>query len=988
MPPADILGVQTQPNMTSQKHHPHAAKAASAPFRLSSRSRASLVAALALAASATTLWADGRISGRVTDASTQSGLPGAEISVAGSSAKAITASDGSFALNLPAGDYELSSYYLGYPSQTVSVTVADGTTVPARFALGSADDVVTLDAFVVEGTREGQARALNQQRTSQNLVNIISSDLSGQFPDKTIADAVKRLPGITVETDTDTGGSEGRYISIRGMNADFNAVSINGVRAAVSDFSGLSRRVPLDVVSAKSADQIEVTKALRPDQDGDGIGGAVNIVTRGPFDREGTYASAEVEVGYSNLSEDYSGNYPYTDPSLEFSASFSTIIDEEGKHGISISANQRERQFLKQRVSTTGWRTNAGAYRPLGLVLQHFYDDVSAAGLNTTYEWRPSEDNRIRVDFSYSNRDTERGRDRQVVNYGTPNPGGTIVGDTFTQFTSSTGTSGATRRIERNVRQFFEEQQILNGAISGDFKRADWTFTPLVGFNRGTFDGDPQKDISARFRSSRGTLTYTAGGYTPDFSTTSPRNDPTNYFLNTTDRGTSYVTDQGYTLGLDAKREASLFDGEGFWKFGVKSSLFDREYKKEENFFFRNTVGGGDFFGNQAVAPYSADRTLGGAYDYGFFLSPGLVRDYANGGNLDNAALDNVLRGIAGSYDANEDIHATYAMGQFSWGKFTAMSGARIEFTDVEISGADGTTDGFGDIVAITPYTTSNDYFDVLPGLHLRYDQNKNLLYRFSITRSLARPRLSDLNPSRLVNNDLDEITQGDIDLKPTRSTNLDLGLEYYFENAGVLSAGVFYKDMTDNAYTTRSFLTTGPFAGYQEISRTNAKGAWVRGLELGYDQQLTFLPAPLDGLGVFANYTYADSEVDTGLAQFANEKLSLFNQVEHTLNAGLFYEKSGFRARISLLYRSESLIELATNAATLDYDPNLSRYLAPSTTLDFTASYDFSKNWQVFVQAANVLDEPGRAYNGNESRFDYNEYTDWSAAVGLRWSL
>jgi TonB-dependent receptor len=977
--------------MNSRYPAPTAAKAASTPFRLSARTRARFAAALALAASASSLWADGRVTGRVTAAATQSGLPGAEITVAGSSARAVTAADGSFTLSLPAGKYELTSYYLGYPSQTLTLTVTDETTTPARFALGATDDVVTLESFTVEGTREGQARALNQQRTSTNLTSIISSDLSGQFPDKTIADAVKRLPGVTVETDTDTGGSEGRYITIRGMNADFNAVSINGVRASVSDFSGLSRRVPLDVVSAKSADQIEVTKALRPDQDGDGIGGAVNIVTRSPFDRDGMYATAEASLGYSAMSDDYTSSYPYNDPNTEFSAAFSTQLGKDAKHGISISANRRDRAFLKQRVSTTGWRTDptTGAYRPLGIALQHFYDDVEATGVNGTYEWRPTADAKLRFDASFSNRDTERGRDRQVINYGTPDAAGAVIeGDTFTQFTSSSGTSGVTRRVERNVRQFFETQTILNTGLSGDIKHGDWTFTPLLGLNQGNFDGDPKKDVSARFRSSRGTLTYTADGYTPRFTTTSPRNDPTDYFLNSLDRGTSSVAETTYTAGLDAKRDATLFDGDGYWKFGVKTSMFERDYKKVENFFFRNTIASPDFFADQALADYRANSTLNGTYDYGFFIDPNQVRDFANSGGLDNPAVDNALRSRVGSYDADEDIHAGFAMGQFTWGKLTALSGARVELSRVNFTGADGVTNGVGDIIGVTPYDQSNDYVDVLPGLHLRYEQTKALQYRFAVTRSLARPRLADLNPSRLVDNNLEEITQGNIKLDPTRSTNLDLGAEYYFSDAGTVSFGLFYKDMTDNIYTTRSFIAGGPQDGYSSIARANAKSAQVRGFELGYDQQFTFLPAPLDGFGAFVNYTYADSEVDTGLAQFAGVDLPLFNQVENTLNVGLFYEKKGFRSRISLLYRSESLIELSTDATTLDYDAKLSRYLAPTTTLDVTASYEFYKNWEVFTQFSNLLSEPGKAYDGTGARMDYNEVTDWSASLGFRWSL
>jgi TonB-dependent receptor len=228
------------------------------------------------------------------------------------------------------------------------------------------------------------------------------------------------------------------------------------------------------------------------------------------------------------------------------------------------------------------------------------------------------------------------------------------------------------------------------------------------------------------------------------------------------------------------------------------------------------------------------------------------------------------------------------------------------------------------------------------------------------------------------------EIREGNIDLDPTSSTNFDLGVEYYFTRAGILSAGLFYKDMRDNIYTARENLP-GDFIS---VSRANADSAWVRGIELGYDQQFTFLPAPFDGLGAFVNYTYADSEVDTGLDAFKDVTLPLFNQVENTLNAGLFYDKGGFRSRISVLYRSESLIDIATDASTGLYDPKLSRYLGDTTTLDITASYTFARHWQVFTEFSNVLDEEGTAYNGDESRPDYYELTGWTGLIGLRWNL
>jgi TonB-dependent receptor len=953
--------------------------------------RAMLSAGCILSATTAAL-ADGRVSGRVSDAGTQAALPGAEVAVTGSSARAITGSDGAFALDLPAGEYELTTFYLGYPSSTLQVTVVDGQTTPVRFSLGG-DEIVTLEAMTVEGTREGQARALNQQRTATNLTSIVSSDLAGQFPDKTVADAVRRLPGVTVETDTDTGGSEGRYITIRGLNADFNAVSVNGMRASVSDFGGLSRRVPLDVVSAKSADQIEVTKALRPDQDGDGIGGAVNIVTRGPFDRDGVYLTAEAALGYSDLADDYTGNYPYGDPEQEYYASFSSPLGTEGKHGLALSVNQRDRSFLKQRVGTTGWSFDGTAYSPsgtggAGVALQHFFDDVRSRGLTATYEWRPTANNKFRVDFSHSERETERGRQRLFyrlfdgIETNAPDEVSAVDTDgdgTYDNYTSDFA------RVDRIVRQFFETQEILNLVARGETTTDNWKFDYLVGANRGTFDGDPRKDISARFESnSSGTTSFQANGDTPELGFSRDEFDPSLFRLRSLDRGSSFVTDEELAVGLDLTRDATFAGGTGFWKFGAKTRLFDRDYVKVENFFFRPSP---NLLATDFVADYRANRTLAGAYDYGFFLDPNRIRaaaDAPGGEASSEPASDNLNRSIAGSYQAGEDIHAGYAMGQFAWGRLTALSGLRLETSRVGFTGHNGTIDTNGDMVAVTPFDESADYLDVLPSLHFRYEQSSNLLYRFAITRSVARPRLGELNPSALTDNDAETISVGDINLDPIRSTNLDLGLEYYFTSAGVLSAGLFYKDMTDNIYTTRTALPGGDTL----IRPANAKDAWVRGFELGYDHQFTFLPAPLDGLGAFVNYTYADSEVDTGLAEFSAVKLPLFNQVETTINAGLFYEKSGFRSRVALIYRSESLIDIQTDAVSGAYDPNLSRYLDSSVTLDLTASYQFAKNWQVFSQFSNLLNEPGQAYDGTKARLDYYEITDWSATLGLRWNL
>jgi iron complex outermembrane recepter protein len=155
-------------------------------------------------------------------------------------------------------------------------------------------------------------------------------------------------------------------------------------------------------------------------------------------------------------------------------------------------------------------------------------------------------------------------------------------------------------------------------------------------------------------------------------------------------------------------------------------------------------------------------------------------------------------------------------------------------------------------------------------------------------------------------------------------------------------------------------------------------------GFELAADYQFTFLPAPFDGLGVTANYTKTDSELDSGIPAVANRKIPLFDQVEDTVNLSVYYDKGPWRARVAFLYRSESLFSYDT---TKSFD--LARYEAPSQSLDVSASYRFTRNWTVFGEFNNVLDAGTYGYNGDEDlRLDFNEYSGWSATVGLRWSL
>jgi TonB-dependent receptor len=974
----------------------------------------------------------GSIVGRVFDAASKASLNAAEVAAGGQ--RTVTARDGSYELRgVPTGSQTVTVSYLGSPDETRTVTVVAGQRATLDIAMGG--DVVRLEAFRVEGIVEGQARALNQQKAAQNITNIVSSDAFGQFPDANIADAVRRLPGISVEREA--GQPESRYVTIRGMNADFNAVSVDGQRVTISNDSGTSRSVPLDVVSTKSAEAIEVTKAVRPDQDGDGIGGAINIRTRNAFDFNGRFASAEFAYGYSELLSNYA-NYPYDENYWKASVSYGDFLDDARTVGFAVTANYRTRPFATQQIGTSGWWdkdfsldrvTNpldgVAYFIPRGLILQEYFEDVENTGVTTALDWRPDADTKVRLNVSYSDRSVDRGRQRQFIDYRfgssrldtSPTAAVPIQtrGDTFTQFVTTNSS-----RLERQVRDFGETQQLLNVTLDAERRFGDLTARAYLGLNNGEFEGDPKDTIATfrwgdnlgEFRSSRNSYSIVGREANfPAFTTSRNRNAPAEFVFSSADRSTLGTTDDEIAVGGDLKWDRDVLGLPGHVMVGAKAKFRTREARVTDRFYSGLATGTywhlgelrsptNELLYGSVVADYRSNSAVDGRYDYGFFIDPIKVRqalDVLIARGLVNRTTDFAARSQVNSYDADEDVLAFYAQTQVEKDKWTVLAGVRAEFTDAEFRTFAADNVG-GNFVNVRAVTGQNDYWDIMPGVHVRYDASSKLVLRGAFTTPIARPSYRQLNPTSLLVRSPDDallptLTEGDSTLKPVRSRNLDLTAEYYLGSLGLVSGGVFYKDMSNNIYRQRDTTTLADGTLVERRRFRNADGATVYGFELSYEQQLRMLPAPFDGLGVFANYTNTESEVEGLLARDpANpnafikrtQKTPLFAQVDDTLNGGLSYSKYGIDARLAYSWRSGYLLFNG-----VDINPKLDRYLSDYEQLDLTVSYRLTRNLTVFLEAVNLTNEPEKAYDGDESlRPDYAEYRDWSANLGIRWRL
>jgi outer membrane receptor for Fe3+-dicitrate len=201
-------------------------------------------------------------------------VPGALIQVDELEAQAISSDLGEFTLlSIPAGKYELQISSLGYTQKSATVIVADGQVSNVKITLSPKTN--ELGEVIVTGYYlQNQAKALNQQKENIGVSNVVSADQTGRFPDANIGDAIKRIPGITMQNDQ----GEARDIIIRGLAPQLNSVMINGERMPSAE--GDNRRIQMDLIPTDMIQTIEVSKAVTPDMDADAIGGAVNLVTR------------------------------------------------------------------------------------------------------------------------------------------------------------------------------------------------------------------------------------------------------------------------------------------------------------------------------------------------------------------------------------------------------------------------------------------------------------------------------------------------------------------------------------------------------------------------------------------------------------------------------------------------------------------------------------------------------------------------------------
>ncbi len=898
----------------------------------------------------------GVIKGRVVDMDNLS-MPGATIFITSVNKGSTTDAYGFYTLTgIPEGTHEITVTYIGYIQNSKSVKVMAGQTSEMDFVLNAG---VELSEVVVTGQLQGQSKALNTQMNKGNITNIISSDQLGRFPDANIGDALKRIPGINVQYDQ----GEARFGNIRGTAPQYNSVMVNGERIPSAEAE--DRTVQLDLVPADMVQSIEVNKAVTPDMDADAIGGSVNLVTRSaPYDRR---MSLTLGSGYNILASKpiYNGAFVLGDRFLNnklgiiASASYYNhqlgsdnfeaewdYLDEENKDGSAFAAEIQIRQYYLQRIRQS-----------YSLGLDYKLTKNHTLFLNGIYNHRNDWENRFRTIYTDLEYDDESN---------------TWEGEMRKE------TKGGNTDI-KNAR--LEDQRMMNFTLGGDHQfgkiKADWT----ASYSKASEERPNERYISYRKKGLE---------LIPDFSDESlPRvtaKDAAQNELNAAYSLREITEEFQLTEDIDKNIKLNftipLLENE--YKNSIKFGLrYKGKEKMRDNRLFEYSPVDKNAFNSTTLnnlENYTKDNFLVGDYATGNQIRP----EYLGELDLTNSSLfeeERLAEAEAGNFNATENIFGGYLMLNQNIGpKLLMIAGVRVENTSQEYQGNQYDVDEDENILSDK---VADNYINVLPGLHLKYDFNKTTILRAAWTNTLARPNYYSLVPYREVSREDNEINIGNPDLTPTTSMNFDLMFEKYFKTIGILSGGVFYKDIKDFIVTeTREdylFEGTTWDTYSQPINGGNAN---IFGFEAAVQRQLDFLPGFLKGFGLYANYTYTTSNVtDFRIEGREDDEISLPGTAKHTLNGSLSYDNKSFSFRTSVNYSSAFIDEFGEEAF---YD----RYYNDAIHLDVNATYAISPKFRIYAEANNLLNTPLYYYQGISSRLMQAEYYNVRFQLGVKLDL
>lgn len=905
----------------------------------------------------------GTIRGRIIDASKQT-LPGASIYIENLRTGVTSDVNGYYTFsNLNPGTYTIKISYVGYSPVEMKITIPAGKTLEKDVVL---NEGLELQEVVVGGAFQGQRRAINSQKNSLGITNVVSADQVGKFPDSNIGDALKRISGINVQYDQ----GEARFGQVRGTSADLSSVTINGNR--IPSAEGDTRNVQLDLIPADMIQTIEVNKVVTPDMDGDAIGGSINLVTKNsPYKRTIT---ATAGSGYNWISEKAQLNLGFTYGDRFFN----------DKLGIMLSASYQNAPSGSDDVEFV-WDTDSkGTICLTDYQIRQYYVTRERQSYSAAFDWDINANHKLFFKGIFNNRNDWENRYRLTLK--------DLNKDVNKKKEGAVADNKASVRLQtkagspnnRNAR--LERQRTMDFTLGGEHL-----------FGKLSMDWNASYARASEERPNERYLGYELKKQNFDIDLSDIRRP-----YASAQAGSTLILNNDFSLQELTEQQEDIVEKDlkfsmnfklplvkGFYsnqlRFGAK--VVDKSKDKDLEFYDYEPVDEKAFNSNSFSNTSEQNRNgymPGEKYKAGTFIS----KEYVGGLDLNNSSLFNKtenLEELAGEYKARETVTAGYLRFDQNFGKkLSAMVGLRLENTHLKYNGRKLTLNDDGDPESLTVTPDVKDsYLNILPSVLLKYNVNEDFKIRGSFTETLSRPKYSALIPNVNINNKDNELTLGNPELKPTTSFNFDLSADYYFKSVGLVSIGIYYKDIND-------FIVTQTVRGYEYEGNSydkfmqprNAGDANLLGVEVGYQRDFGFIAPTLKCVGFYGTYTYTHSKVNNfNFTGRENEKdLKLPGSPEHTANASLYFEKGGLNVRLSYNFASDFIDEMGESAF---YD----RYYDKVNYMDVNASYTFGKKLRTtfYAEANNLLNQPLRYYQGISERTMQSEHYGVKVNAGVK---
>ncbi len=876
---------------------------------------------LTFSISSSVLAASGKIEGYVRDAETRNALIGANVFLVGTSMGAVSDDNGRYVIsNVPVGKYTVRASYLGYESKELTISVTEGSAAKRDFGLKAVG--IKGKGVVITAQAAGQNSAINQQLSSDKIMNVVSAAKIQELPDANAAESIGRLPGVSLVRD----GGEASQVVIRGMAPQYNEITIDGVQVPPNVSS--SRAVDLSNISSSMLGGIEVIKAITPDMDAAAMGGTVNLeLPEARQSRKGVLVTLLSEGGYNDLQNKYS-NYKFVGTSQ------SRLFDS--RFGIFAQASVEGRNLTANELGAS-YSLNAPK---LGVPNPVYMNDLTLTdipryrrryGATVVMDYRLSD---FKIDFmnfvSSGNTNTQiRSEDYSLVN----------------------NTHSYTTTDEQNI------LNIITNLI--DVKKRFALFSVDAKMSHSYSESSVPNALTFSF--SQTPVGLASAGYerlNPQAIPPLAKNDLSQTYLQTALQSSSLSRNRQFTGSLDFQSHINFSrDITSVLKFGgaYKYTIKSYNYTSQNN---RLYISGADSV-TQAIlnafpwmtktvpnASYQLPMTLfvdpsfsygnflGGAYPMGAPLNVNLMHQVMNVINqapqpnsydyyTDVATND--YSSTTNNYSGNERESAAYVMSTVDFGQMlTLLPGVRYQQLTTSYTAPRGTQTPLQYDYSDTTIDETHGYW--LPMVHLIIRPLSWLQVHLAYTNTLTYPSFNAITPR--INIGFTSVVWNNYALKPGRSTNYDAIFSVYNNAIGLFTIDGFLKHISDLIFPISTYIinpadypgipsTTKGEPLVTSINDPNKVDLW--GTEVDWETHFWYLPGPLSGLVLSVNYTHIFSRAKYPRVTVTTIYLPKYQQIvnnsfytdrmiyqpDDIANLAVGYDFKGFSVRVSMLYQS-----------------------------------------------------------------------------------